>query len=192
MPESSATKSERLNSCNLISFKWTLKEVPSSKFKKREKETQIREHELSIQIIKYDVKCSICQCLCIIKKTTNTTSEIFIQKMYSDFSGFTLNPCQVEKTVVKSSKSGNTKQISFEGFSKHLLACNELKMSFSMQVHFNAEHCFIYYIIHFFKLIFSRQNKVLYYIAASLLGMKIEGTIQEGRYTVPKWRISKS
>lgn len=43
-----------------------------------------------------------------------------------------------------------------------------------------------------FKLTFSRQNKVLYYIAASLLGMKIEETMQEGQHIQPKWKASKS
>ncbi|KAG8123708.1 hypothetical protein E2320_019014 [Naja naja] len=36
------------------------------------------------------------------------------------------------------------------------------------------------------------QNKVLYYIAASLLGMKIEGTAQEDRHTLANWRASRS
>lgn len=50
----------------------------------------------------------------------------------------------------------------------------------------------LHYYSHCFKSTFSRQNKVLYYIAASLLGMKIEETMQEGQHIRPKWRVSKS
>lgn len=49
----------------------------------------------------------------------------------------------------------------------------------------------LHYCSRCFKLTFSRQNKVLYYIAASLLGMKIEETMQEGQHIQPKWKASK-